>query len=148
MRCRRAGKELFFKLRQSLQVQAVGFLVEVLHDLDVISTVEDLCQSILHQSPPRYPQNYPRGSPGLPGRLGYPLGLPGGPWPPRGRRLRDPNRSILQAKSFDLMHKLLQRAHGGDPWGPTGRPLQYHWGTPGYPRGTSVNPVGTPGGSI
>ena len=44
-------KGLFFKLCQSLHVQAVGFLVEVLHDLDVISTAEDLCQSILHQSP-------------------------------------------------------------------------------------------------
>ena len=43
VRCHRAGKGLFFKLRQSLHVQAVGFLVEVLHDLDVISTVEDLC---------------------------------------------------------------------------------------------------------
>ena len=49
--CRRAGKGLFFKMFQSLHVQAVGFLVEVLHDLDVISTAEDLCQSILHQSP-------------------------------------------------------------------------------------------------
>ena len=45
MRFRRAGKGLFFKLFQSLQVEAVGFLVEVLHDLDVISTAEDLCQS-------------------------------------------------------------------------------------------------------
>ena len=43
VRCRRAGKGLFFKLCQSFHVQAVGFLVEVLHDLDVISTAEDLC---------------------------------------------------------------------------------------------------------
>ena len=48
VRFRRAGKGLFFKLFQSLQVEAVGFLVEVLHDLDVISTAEDLCQSVLH----------------------------------------------------------------------------------------------------